>query len=155
MMRRTIYLRIAYEGTDFHGWQEQPGLRTVQGVLEDAIRRVVRHPVELIGSGRTDEASAALLGAAQEQVPQIPCEMSLFERLPQCELCTLFMLASLPPLLLRLLPAGATSCRVGIAPTEDPRLRTAHWQARLHDQEAPNPKAAGKHQQSNCSTMHV
>jgi len=54
MMRRTIYLRIAYEGTDFHGWQEQPGLRTVQGVLEDAIRRVVRHPVELIGSGRTD-----------------------------------------------------------------------------------------------------
>ena len=53
-MDRTIYLRIAYDGTEFHGWQTQPGLRTVQGVLEDAARRVVRHPVDLIGSGRTD-----------------------------------------------------------------------------------------------------
>ena len=53
-MARTVALRIAYDGTDFHGWQHQPGLRTVQGVLEDALRRVLRHPVNLIGSGRTD-----------------------------------------------------------------------------------------------------
>ncbi|UCE59181.1 MAG: tRNA pseudouridine(38-40) synthase TruA [Phycisphaerales bacterium] len=53
-MPKTVYLLIAYDGTDFHGWQRQPGLRTVQGVLEDSIQRVVRHPIELIGSGRTD-----------------------------------------------------------------------------------------------------
>ncbi len=47
-------MRVAYDGTDFHGWQTQPGLRTVQDVLEQAVRRVVRHQVELIGSGRTD-----------------------------------------------------------------------------------------------------
>ena len=53
-MHRNIRLLIAYEGTEFHGWQKQLGLRTVQGVLDDSVRRVVRHPTTLIGSGRTD-----------------------------------------------------------------------------------------------------
>ncbi|MFQ5414402.1 MAG: tRNA pseudouridine(38-40) synthase TruA [Phycisphaerae bacterium] len=53
-MSRTIYLRVAYDGTEFHGWQRQPGLRTVQGVLEASARRVTRHDLELVGSGRTD-----------------------------------------------------------------------------------------------------
>lgn len=53
-MPRTLYLLTAYDGTDFHGWQSQPGLRTVQSVLEEALRRVLRHPLDLIGSGRTD-----------------------------------------------------------------------------------------------------
>ena len=39
---------------------------------------------------------------------------------------------SLPPLPLRLLPAGATSCRVGLVPTESPRLGTAHKGDRVH-----------------------
>lgn len=53
-VERTIALWVAYDGTDFHGWQNQVNLRTVQSVLEEALRRVVRHPVHLIGSGRTD-----------------------------------------------------------------------------------------------------
>ncbi len=53
-MARTIYLRIAYDGTEFHGWQTQPGVRTVQSVLEQSLQRVARHPVDLVGSGRTD-----------------------------------------------------------------------------------------------------
>lgn len=54
-MPRTLMLRTAYDGTDFHGWQRQPGnLRTVQGVLEATLQRVLRHPVDLIASGRTD-----------------------------------------------------------------------------------------------------
>jgi len=51
---RNVRFVIAYDGTDFHGWQSQPGLRTVQGLIEQAARRAVRHQVELIGSGRTD-----------------------------------------------------------------------------------------------------
>jgi tRNA pseudouridine38-40 synthase len=53
-MVRAMYMLVAYDGTEFHGWQHQPGLRTVQGLLEQALRRVVRHQVALIGSGRTD-----------------------------------------------------------------------------------------------------
>jgi tRNA pseudouridine38-40 synthase len=46
---------VAYDGTSFHGFAEQPGQRTVAGVLREAIERVVRHPVELTCAGRTDK----------------------------------------------------------------------------------------------------
>ncbi|MFH0982043.1 MAG: tRNA pseudouridine(38-40) synthase TruA [Planctomycetota bacterium] len=54
VMERNLKLLIAYDGTRFHGWQHQPGLDTVQGVVEQAARRVLRHRVEIMGSGRTD-----------------------------------------------------------------------------------------------------
>lgn len=53
-MNRNIKLVIAYDGTDFHGWQTQPGVRTVQEELAGVLRRVVGHPLELIGASRTD-----------------------------------------------------------------------------------------------------
>lgn len=51
---RNIKLILAYDGTDFHGFQTQPILRTVQGVLQETLEGVVGHPVSIIGSGRTD-----------------------------------------------------------------------------------------------------
>jgi len=47
-------MTLAYDGTEFHGFAEQPGLRTVAGTLRAAIERVVGHPVVLVGAGRTD-----------------------------------------------------------------------------------------------------
>lgn len=52
--RRKIKLVIAYDGTDYHGWQIQPGLRTVQGTLCEAATALLRHPTHVQGAGRTD-----------------------------------------------------------------------------------------------------
>jgi tRNA pseudouridine38-40 synthase len=47
-------LLLEYEGTEFAGWAIQPGQRTVQAVLEEALATVLRHPVRLTVAGRTD-----------------------------------------------------------------------------------------------------
>jgi len=52
-MRRLRFL-VAYDGTDFHGWQVQPGLLTIQGTLEEIISGMEGRPVHVAGSGRTD-----------------------------------------------------------------------------------------------------
>ena len=49
-----IKLELAYDGTDFHGFARQRGLRTVQGTIEETLRRVIGQSVEVFGSGRTD-----------------------------------------------------------------------------------------------------
>lgn len=50
-----LRLDLAYDGTDFHGWATQPGLRTVQGTLESALARVLRvERVPVTCAGRTD-----------------------------------------------------------------------------------------------------
>ena len=52
---RTFRLTLAYDGTGFHGWQSQPGRRTVQGVVEAAVRAVLEDDaVKVAGAGRTD-----------------------------------------------------------------------------------------------------
>ncbi|MDR1286831.1 MAG: tRNA pseudouridine(38-40) synthase TruA [Treponema sp.] len=51
---RNIRLLLAYDGTGFSGWQRQKGRRTVQGEIEDALRRMHGKDVRLTGSGRTD-----------------------------------------------------------------------------------------------------
>jgi len=47
-------LIIEYDGTDFHGWQRQPGERTVQATLEDAVARLCGQPIAIVAAGRTD-----------------------------------------------------------------------------------------------------
>ncbi|MDR2793092.1 MAG: tRNA pseudouridine(38-40) synthase TruA [Treponema sp.] len=57
---RNIKLLLAYDGADFSGWQTQKNAagsgvtRTVQGCIEEALRKLHKHPVGLTGSGRTD-----------------------------------------------------------------------------------------------------
>jgi tRNA pseudouridine38-40 synthase len=50
-----LRIDLAYDGTDFHGWATQPGLRTVQGLLEDALAQVLRlDALAVTCAGRTD-----------------------------------------------------------------------------------------------------
>lgn len=51
---RTFKLIIEYDGTDFHGWQIQPRVRTVQGELSRAIYRATCERSTITGAGRTD-----------------------------------------------------------------------------------------------------
>ncbi len=52
--QRRLRLDIAYDGTDLHGAAENPGVRTVAGVLRELLERVLGAPVALTLAGRTD-----------------------------------------------------------------------------------------------------
>lgn len=59
-METTLKAIVRYDGTDFAGWQKQPGKRTVQGVLETAMNRIAGRPVHVQGASRTDAGVHAL-----------------------------------------------------------------------------------------------
>jgi len=61
---RRIRIQLAYDGTDFHGWQVQPGLSTIQGTLESVVGEIEKRPVHVAGSGRTDAGVHALAQVA-------------------------------------------------------------------------------------------
>lgn len=50
----TLRLVLEYDGTDFHGWQAQPSVRTVEGALRDALQRITAETPRLTAAGRTD-----------------------------------------------------------------------------------------------------
>lgn len=51
---------IAYDGTDYGGWQIQPNATSIQSVLQDTLARILQEPVMVTGSGRTDAGVHAL-----------------------------------------------------------------------------------------------
>jgi len=87
MSQRKILLTIAYDGTDYHGWQKQPGLRTIQQTISDAASDLIGHKVHVHGASRTDAGVHALgqVGLI-ETCTAIPTEnfvRALNDRLPQ------------------------------------------------------------------------
>ena len=57
---RHFKLTMAYDGTDFHGWQMQAGKPTIQGEIVNVLERVTREKIFLHGAGRTDAGVHAL-----------------------------------------------------------------------------------------------
>jgi tRNA pseudouridine38-40 synthase len=67
MSRYFIY--FSYDGAAYHGWQVQPNAVTVQEVLEDALSKLMRQPVPLVGAGRTDSGVNAACMVAHADFP--------------------------------------------------------------------------------------
>jgi tRNA pseudouridine38-40 synthase len=67
-VQRTIRLTLAYEGSGFAGWQRQPGERTVQAVVEEALAIIEGRPVTVVAAGRTDAGVHALAQVASAEV---------------------------------------------------------------------------------------
>ena len=83
---RTLKLTISYDGYEYHGWQVQPGVPTVQGALAGVIESVTGEKLLPQGSGRTDAGVHALAQVASFQTgSRIPPEnfrIALNHRLP-------------------------------------------------------------------------
>lgn len=82
----TFRLTLAYDGTDFFGWQVQPKLRTIQGTLADTVRSVTGERVLPQGSGRTDTgvhaAGQVVSMTLQADIPADRLQRALNRRLP-------------------------------------------------------------------------
>lgn len=76
---RYFKLTIAYDGTDFHGWQFQKDKPTIQGEIVSVLRRLTQENVALLGAGRTD-AGVHALGQVGSFRTQSPLSAQEFQR---------------------------------------------------------------------------
>lgn len=102
MPNQRYKLTIAYRGTQYHGWQAQPalesykgqpppegeGIPTIQGILARTIASVVGHPINLVGSSRTDarvhaKGQVAHFDTDQTQIPTEGLRQAVNARLPE------------------------------------------------------------------------
>jgi tRNA pseudouridine38-40 synthase len=87
MSIRKIKLTIQYDGADYHGWQVQPGHRTIQGELTEALRGLTGADIGVTGASRTDAGVSALGQTAcfeiDSPIPTQNFTKALNDRLPE------------------------------------------------------------------------
>lgn len=126
----TYRLDIAYDGTDFHGYARQPRVRTVQGVLEEALATALG-PVETAVAGRTDAgvhaARQVVSFATDEEISPERLERSLRRLLP--EDVTVLSCRRVPDRFHARFSAVSRSYRYTVlnSPAPDPLLRRTAW----------------------------
>jgi tRNA pseudouridine38-40 synthase len=80
MSTRRIKLIVQYDGADYHGWQVQPGQRTIQGQLSEAVSSLVGEDIIVQGASRTDAGVSALGQAATFDVVDCPIPTENFRQ---------------------------------------------------------------------------
>ena len=84
---KRIGLVVAYDGTNYCGWQTQPNGITVQGVLNDTLSELLGEKIETIGASRTDAGVHALGNVAvfdtNTRIPGEKISYALNQRLPE------------------------------------------------------------------------
>lgn len=131
-MTTRLRFDIAYDGSEFHGWASQEGLRTVQGTLEDWLTRILRTPASLTCAGRTDAGVHARGQVAHLDVTtDDPAQLA----------------ATLQHKLGRVLPTDLVVTAVGLAPEGFDARFAAQWRRyvyRLADGPSPDPLLRGQ-----------
>lgn len=72
---------VEYDGTNFSGWQVQPGVRTVQFEIEKALKKIYKKSIHIAGSGRTDSGVHALNQVFNFRTEKFLEDISLFKGL--------------------------------------------------------------------------
>ncbi len=84
---KRVKLTVAYDGTNYSGWQIQPNAVTIEGVLNKHLTELLQEPVKVIGASRTDAGVHALGNVAvfdtQARMPAEKISFALNTRLPQ------------------------------------------------------------------------
>ncbi|MBD5369575.1 MAG: tRNA pseudouridine(38-40) synthase TruA [Bacteroides sp.] len=79
------FLRLAYDGMPFHGWQRQPNAESVQQTVEDALSLILRSEIPIVGAGRTDTGVNARMMYAHfdvdEEIPDYGRLLSSLNRI--------------------------------------------------------------------------
>ena len=84
---RNIKLVLEYDGTNYHGWQIQPNLPTIQGTVEKALTQLTKTPIQIVGAGRTDtgvHAEGQVVNFHTDlSIPQVAFQKGLNTLLPR------------------------------------------------------------------------
>lgn len=84
---KRVMMRVAYDGTDYCGWQFQPGSPTVEGVLNQALSELLGETIVVTGASRTDSGVHALGNVAvfdtETRIPPEKISYALNQRLPE------------------------------------------------------------------------
>lgn len=84
---KRVKLVVAYDGTAYHGWQIQPGARTIEGELNRTLSELLQEEIQVIGASRTDSGVHALCNVAvfdtDTRIPAEKLSYALNQRLPE------------------------------------------------------------------------
>ena len=75
-----FFIKFAYDGTDYHGWQIQPNANSVEAELENALSTLMRREISVVGAGRTDTGvHARMMVAHFDNEESLDCENLAFK----------------------------------------------------------------------------
>lgn len=85
--KRRILLVVAYDGTNYHGWQQQPECATIEGVLNETLSSLLQEEIQVIGASRTDAGVHAYGNVAvfdtRARIPAEKIPYALNRKLPE------------------------------------------------------------------------
>lgn len=86
-MSKRVMLTVAYDGTNYHGWQIQPNVMTIEGILNRHLSEMLGEQIEVIGASRTDAGVHALGNIAvfdtNARIPAEKISYAMNQRLPE------------------------------------------------------------------------